>query len=185
MRLQNKVKQSVYQHLDNHISRFKVKSCLDCIPNCGRCCIISDTEATVLEFLPAAYELYLAGENEIILKNLEHQTDSICVFYNPFGRNGFCSNFVHRGLVCRLFGFSTRTDKYGNRILVTCNEIKRTIQSDSLGQYINRAPEMSSYYLRLYSTDPILSIQYFPVNESIRKALNNTMLDFQYRIIRA
>jgi hypothetical protein len=84
-------------------------------------------------------------------------------------------------MICRLFGFSSRTDKYGNRIMVTCNPIKNMIRNPDFNRIVARAPEMYSCYLKLYAIDPQLSIQYFPINESVRKALDIILLNSQYR----
>ena len=183
MVLLNKIKavERICRQADIHVARFKEKSGLTCLPGCGHCCVKPDIEATVLEFLPAAYSIFLDETYENILDRLENQTGSVCVFYNPFGKEGFCSNYPNRGLVCRLFGFSTKTDKHGNRIFVTCSQIKKTIQSTKLEKSIRLAPEMSAYYMKLYGIDPKLSIQYLPVNEAIKEALKIVITYFQYR----
>jgi len=40
---------------------------------------------------------------------------------------------------------------------------------------------MTDYYMKLYGIDPWLSVQYFPVNEAIKTALEMVILNFQYR----
>jgi Fe-S-cluster containining protein len=171
----------IFREADLHIATFQFQSKLSCAPNCGWCCTKSNIEATVLEFLPAAYNLYLSGQFNTILDSIENKTDTLCVFYNPFSDEGFCSYYHTRGLVCRLFGFSKKTDKTGAHTLVTCKPIKQLINFKNMQNILPDAPEMSEYYLRLYGIDPSLAIHYLPINQSIKKALEIVLLHFQYK----
>ena len=86
-----------------------------------------------------------------------------------------------RGLICRLFGFSVKTDKLGSRTLVTCHLIKDTMNGALLEPSLEIAPNLSSYYMRLYGIDPSLSIRYLPVNHAIKEAIEMILFDFNYR----
>jgi Fe-S-cluster containining protein len=171
----------ILRQADKHIETFKTQSKITCLPNCGLCCTRTDIESTITEFLPATYKLYLSGEYNTILENIEYKTDTICVFYNPFSNEGFCSHYQTRGLICRLFGFSTRTEKSGIRTLVTCKPIKQVLGFNESQYILSFAPEMSEYYLKLYGIDPKLTIQYLPINQSIKKALEIVLHHFQYK----
>ena len=171
----------VFMQADTHVSSFRKRSGLACPPACGVCCFKSDIQATVLEFLPAAYELYLNGKTLEILEKLEKRSDNICVFYDPTGEGGCCSEYACRGLVCRLFGYSKRNDRQGNPALVTCRLIKELAESSRNDIKLTLAPNISDYYLKLFGIDPDLSIKYLPVNRAVRKALEIVLLDLQYR----
>lgn len=183
MYLLNKIKavNKVYEQLEKHNSNFRIKSCLSCIPDCGECCLTNHIEATVLEFLPAAYNLYLSGKYESILEAIENKIDEICVFYNPFSREGFCSDFQNRGMVCRLFGFAAKTNKKNEKVLAACKHIKSLIQPEKLKSSVLYAPEMSSYYMKLYCIDPWLATLHLPINGSIKKAIEIVAMHFQYK----
>jgi Fe-S-cluster containining protein len=183
MQMISKIKavKRIYAEADRHVSDFKGKSGLECVHGCGICCLKPGIQTTVLEFLPAAWSLCRNGKYVDILEKIGRKTDSTCLFYNPFISDGFCSVYLDRPMICRLFGFSSRTDKYGNRIMVTCNPIKNMIRNPDFNRIVTRAPEMYSCYLKLYAIDPQLSIQYFPINESVRKALDIILLNSQYR----
>ena len=56
---------TVYRELDHEIKSFQQWSGLGCPAGCGKCCYKSDLEATTLEFIPFAYEIYLRGEAEL------------------------------------------------------------------------------------------------------------------------
>ena len=175
----------IYRQVDRQVLEFREKSGLQCIPGCGKCCLKADIETTVLEFLPAAWSLYRSGKYPDLITRMDHITDKVCVFYNPFGEEGCCSVYGERGLICRLFGFSSRVDKYGDCILVTCNAIKNMNRKPGFDKAVGLAPEISSCYMKLYGIDPGLSMPYFPINESIRKALDIVLLNTQYRKRRA
>ncbi len=170
----------VLHQADNHILNFRSHSKLACAKNCGHCCIKTDISATILEFLPGAYHMYTSGQCDTILKRIALNKNNQCVFYTPFSNGGFCSHYHDRGLICRLFGYSAKTDKYGNRILSTCKSIKNLIENNKLQVDLALAPEMSDYYMELFGIDPQLSIQYFPINEAIKKAIEIVSLHFQY-----
>ena len=161
----------IYRDLDADITRFRQASGLICPSDCGECCMKPDLNATVLEFLPAAHHLFVTGTYNSVIEKLDYLADPVCVFYNPFARRGMCTNYPGRGLVCRLFGFSVRNDKNGNRSLITCKKIKSTLKPGQIEPFLDQAPVTSSYSMRLYGIDPELSTQYFPVNKAIKRAL--------------
>ncbi len=171
----------LYGQLDRHISSFKRRSGIRCIPACGECCLKEDLSATVLEFLPAAHSLLLRGECDAVLDRINENTDTTCVFFNPFGKQGKCSVYGERGLICRLFGFSARTDKYGARTLVACSIIKDSMKHRDPALILAHAPNLSSYYLRLYGIDPELSVKYLPVNQAIKEAIELTLFRSSFR----
>ena len=182
MYLTKKIKavEKAFRQLGAHISRFKKESNLNCVANCGACCSKPDIEATVMEFLPAAYFLYLTGEYNVVLNTIAAKQDNACIFYMPFARGGYCSNYQYRGLVCRLFGFSVSTDKQGAPVLVTCKPIKSSTDINKIKHTLRHAPEMSAYYLKLFGIDPKLTTHYFPINQAIKKALDMVLMHFQY-----
>lgn len=171
----------VFRQLAIHSSVFKKSSALSCVSGCSACCTKPDIEATILEFLPAAYDMYLNDTYEQVLESLDKKSDSTCIFYNPLGEGGACTNYQNRGLICRLFGFSSKIDKYGNREFVSCKYIKAMADETVMKDAIEKAPDMSAYYMRLFGIDQKLAIQYFPINEAIKKAIEIVLLYFQYR----
>lgn len=187
MQLKRKIQSvnSLFNELDKDMVRLKRESGLSCIVDCGDCCLKNDIDATVLEFLPAAYSIFLGNKHEEFLSRLETNSDTICAFYTPFNGKGFCSNYKNRGLICRLFGFSVRLDKYENKSFVTCKKIKNTISNGVLDKIISLAPEITSYYMKLFGIDPKLAIQQFPINEAIKKALDTVLMHYQYKKRRA
>jgi uncharacterized protein len=189
MELEEKVLavEKVFENLDMEISKFQQWSGLGCKWGCGKCCFKADIEASVLEFLPFAYHLY---KNDLAwewLEKLKATEDPICVILNPLQNGaGLCSEYKHRGLICRLFGFSARTNKYGTKELVTCQVIK-TGQEQEYRAAVEKlgagaeVPVMSQYYMQLHSIDLQMAQEFFPINQAIKHAIEAILHYHAYR----
>ncbi|HZY81391.1 MAG TPA: YkgJ family cysteine cluster protein [Cyclobacteriaceae bacterium] len=176
--------EAVFQKLDEEIAQFQSVSGMHCKFGCGKCCFKPDIEATPLEFLPFALHLYREGLADAWYDKLTSSDEPICHILNPTQAGvGLCTEYKHRGLICRLFGYSARTNKYNQKELVTCNIIKTEQPSqhqngvDAVGQ----APVMSQYYMRLHAIDQELTTEFYPINVAIKKALENVMHYYAYR----
>lgn len=179
--------EEVFRLLDDEIAAFRNWSGLSCKSGCGRCCTKADIEASVLEFLPFAHYIYLEGRAEEWLDRLQLPDKQICLFFNPesaFG--GMCSQYPHRGLICRLFGFSARINKHARREFVTCNVLK-TEQQETYAASVKgiengeSIPVMGQYYMRMHAIDADLAQKFYPVNEAIRRAIETVLHYYAYR----
>jgi len=186
--LEEKIKsvEAVFQRLDHEISKFQSATTLNCKFGCGKCCFKPDIEATVLEFLPFAFHLYQSGQAEDWFNKLQ-EADEICLILNPTQPGaGLCSEYAYRGLICRLFGYSARTNKYGKKELVTCQIIK-TEQAQSFADAEKKidegldVPVMNEFYMQLASIDFDLSRDFYPINIAIKKAIEAVMHYYAYR----
>ena len=190
MSLEEKIEatENVFKKLDEAIASFQSSSTLHCKMGCGKCCFKPDIEATILEFLPFAHYLY---KNELAfewLEKLKTTESSICLILNPTQSGaGLCSEYTHRGLICRLFGYSARTNKYGKPELVTCQIIK-TEQSQAYHDTADAIeggkitlPIMSQYYMQLHAIDFELTREFFPINEAMRRAIETILHYYSYR----
>lgn len=189
MDLEEKVQavEQVFRNLDNEIAKFQSASSLHCKFGCGKCCFKADIEATVLEFLPFAYYLNQQGKAEEWYEKLKTSDSPICHILNPKHMGiGLCSEYPHRGLICRLFGYSARTNKYGKHELVTCQIIK-TEQADAYQRAEQKigggaeVPVMSDYYMRLHGIDLDLTKDFYPINQAIQKAVETVLQYYAYR----
>lgn len=189
MELEEKVRavEDVFERLDAAIAAFQSQSGLGCKWGCGKCCFKADIEATVLEFLPFAKFLYEKGLAFEWLEKLSSSDDPICHILNPLQNGaGMCSEYRHRGLICRLFGFSARTNKYGSKELVTCQIIK----TEQPGEYERASkrvaeggnvPVMNQYYMQLHNIDFQMAQEFFPINKAIKRALEVILHYYAYR----
>jgi Fe-S-cluster containining protein len=187
--LEAKVKEieSVFAELDAQIANFQGWSGLHCKQGCGKCCFKPDIEATILEFLPLALSLYRRGQAEEWRERLVNGSSDICEILNPTQAGaGLCTEYGHRGLICRLFGYSARTNKHNQKELVTCQVIKAE-QTEGYTSTVTRitsggqVPVMNDFYMRLHSIDADLTRNFFPINTAIRKAIEVVLHHFAYR----
>ncbi|CAN5269785.1 YkgJ family cysteine cluster protein [soil metagenome] len=179
----------VFAELDEEISRFKVETGLGCIKGCGECCKKPDIEATVLEFLPMAYHLCQINREIEVLEALEKRDHlPTCTFFSTIisGHEiGLCNNYLHRGLICRLFGFSASKDKEGRPVLATCRIIKTNLATEyqNAVTYIHEGgfvPVMNQYYMKLLSIDHDLGQTFYPINKAIKIAIEKLSLYISY-----
>lgn len=179
--------EEVFNELDKEITSFQSRTSLHCAWGCGKCCFKPDIEASALEFLPFAHHLYTQDLAYEWYEKLKGNNSAHCLILNPVqGGAGMCSEYHHRGLICRLFGYSARTNKYGRKELVTCQIIK-TEQKENFLMAEGRiaagepVPVMSHYYMRLHAIDPALAQEFFPINEAIRRAIEVILHYYAYR----
>ena len=179
--------EALFEKLDAEIAAFQSATTLHCGWGCGKCCFKSDIEATTLEFIPFALHLYREGIASSWHERLKGAEDPTCLILNPTQAGaGLCSEYVHRGLICRLFGYSARTNKHGEKELVTCTIIKaEQAEAFRKGEEGIRAglpvPVMSHYYFQLMAIDGDLSREFYPINLAIRKALETVLHYYAYR----
>ena len=173
--------------LSEETSRFRGWSGIACKSGCGKCCTKADIEATVLEFLPFALKVFDQGEAELWLTRFDETSEKICLFFEPHhAGSGLCSRYEHRGLICRLFGFSARTNKYAERELVSCQIIK-TEQGENYQVAAQKVrsgepvPVMNQYYMRLAGIDPQLARDFYPINKAIKIAIETVLHYYAYR----
>jgi Fe-S-cluster containining protein len=182
-----KAVQEAFHNLDAEISSFQSWSGLGCKSGCGKCCFKSDIEATILEFLPFAQYLYENDQAFEWLEKIKSTDTTICLILNPVQLGvGLCSEYPYRGLICRLFGFSARVNKYGKKELVTCQIIKEgqsheyALANEKIDQG-NSIPVMNQHYMRLHSIDSDLTREFFPINQAIKRAIEVILHYHAYR----
>ena len=173
---------STYRALDRQIRNFQLRSGLRCRHHCGACCESSRIEATILECLPLAYEIFHRGREDVISLSIEKnlgEDNYRCVLYLPDSENpgfGRCSWYPFRPLICRLFGYAVRKNKYGKLELSTCrvmedhpSENHGPILSDDLEHL--KPPVYQSSFLRIACLDPATGFHLLPVNQALKEAL--------------
>ena len=179
--------EEVFAKLDAEIEAFQSATQLHCKFGCGKCCYKSDIEATILEFLPFAFYLYQNNLAEEWLEKLNASESSICLILNPTqAGTGLCSKYKYRGLICRLFGYSARTNKHDKKELITCQIIKTEQHENYLAAEVKIGegepiPVMSQYYMQLHSIDLDLTNQFYPINVAVKKAVETILHYYAYR----
>ncbi|HEY3370479.1 MAG TPA: YkgJ family cysteine cluster protein [Prolixibacteraceae bacterium] len=177
--------EKVFKQLDKETAKFGQQSNLKCLTNCNLCCMKKGLEANVLEFLPLAF--YLVKNNlheealDLLATNPEHCIN-LAKTQVP-GQTAGCSNYEHRGMVCRLFGFSGIKDKNSKLAIYTCShmknefpvEFKNTMERINSGMEI---PMVTDFYYQIYFIDTYMANDYNPINVSIRKAIEKVAYYF-------
>jgi Fe-S-cluster containining protein len=172
----------VFNQLDKETAKFGKQSGLKCLTNCDLCCRKKGLEANVLEFLPFAYYLVKNNLHEAALDLLETNPEH-CINLAKTQIPG------HRGLICRLFGFSGVRDKNAKLAVYTCSlmknefatEYKQTMERINSDMHI---PVVSDFYYQIYYIDPQLANDYNPINVSIRKAIEKVAYYYANKPVR-
>jgi Fe-S-cluster containining protein len=123
---------SAYKRMDKTIARFKAATGIRCRDGCRSCCMSGQVEASILEVLPLAMEIYSRRKEEEVMTSLrkkETDQDLSCVLLlaePPRNAKGSCGYYDFRPLLCRLFGFASRKNKYYRPEFSPCNVIRTT-----------------------------------------------------------
>ncbi|MFC0875559.1 hypothetical protein ACE01N_03145 [Saccharicrinis sp. FJH2] len=175
----------VFAEADKVVVSYRKSSHIFCELNCYSCCTKPDIQATVLEFLPLAYDLYKKGEAETFYDELQNNGfNTICKLLVPFAVNGGeikgCSNYKYRGLICRMFGYSGFSNKNGEIQLSTCKIIKEG-QGNKIAAAPVNPPVMSEFYYRLMDIDRSLCVPMLPINKAILKAIEVVLFHYSFK----
>lgn len=172
------------------IARFQLSTGLRCPPGCGACCESPHVEATVLESLPLAEEIYRRGQENAILHAIEEKDllgDPVCVLYRPaplIPGQGRCACYAFRPMLCRLFGFAARKGKSGTLEFCTCKRLKERFPEavSKVEELLARKPVgtelrewgppvYQGFSMRMGGIDPGTGFARYPVNQAIKQAL--------------
>ena len=181
---------TLFTQLDKEISVFQSETNLQCIKGCGKCCTKADLHASPLEFLPWAFHIFMNDKAVDKLEELKRGETPICNIYIPLTIsdkvNGRCSEYKHRGLICRLFGFAARRDKYEELVLTTCKRIKTeqeldfNIASEAINGNLD-VPIFTDYYMKLSQIDYVMATLNVPINEALILAIEEVLQYYAYR----
>jgi len=172
----------IYKRFDKSIARFRSSTGISCPPECSICCREWPVEATVLELFPLAREIYLRKQEDVVLfaiSEKEARQDQLCaLFRDVTGKeeNGPCSYYEFRPLVCRLFGFASRRNKFGQIELMTCRIIKEYNPAEvrraeiALSQGL-KLPVYQDAFMRISSMKPGIGFRRFPINKALKEAI--------------
>lgn len=178
----------VFREAGRAVAGFQLATGLRCVPGCGVCCESRHVEATVVEALPLAEELYRGGKEATVLDAIdgkELRGDPVCVLYRPDSGtpgHGCCAYYEFRFLVCRLFGFSARRGKLGRLEFSTCKIIKehcpdavtiadRCMSAGPPLSQVAHIPVYQDMFMRVAGIDPGRGFRRYPVNQAIKNAL--------------
>ncbi|MEZ4524912.1 MAG: YkgJ family cysteine cluster protein [Desulfobacterales bacterium] len=184
-----------YREIHRQTTVFKLATGIRCLGGCGSCCENPKVEATVPEMYPVAVKIFREKKEEELMAAIQTKTllgDKTCVFYVPDPKipgNGRCAQYSCRALVCRLFGFAARRNKFGNKEFSPCRKIRERFPD--LVENAQKAaaggleiPVYQDSFFRVASLFPDRGTRIMPINEAILQALEiiwwRKPLDFEY-----
>lgn len=182
----------VYREIDRSVRHVKMATGLRCVSGCGDCCARGVVEATVLEALPVARRILITGQAETLLPVLEEriaEDNPVCALHQPdppVSQAGHCLFYSERMLLCRLFGFSARRNKYGSLELAACRIVRETMPEavktaqSCLAKGIN-VPVYQDLSMRIASIDPAIGFHSLPVNQAIHGAIHRLSWERPFR----
>lgn len=182
--------EELFAKLEIEIANFQTHTKLSCVAGCGKCCTNPEIDASPLEFLPWAFHLYINGNAEKVLHDLNNKISSTCYIYNPLSlldkNNGSCNHYKYRGLICRLFGYGANKDKYGQYRLASCKIIKEGQKEtfEKATEEINNGlpvPIFTDYYMNLSQIDFKLGNLILPINKALQFAIEEVLQYYSYR----
>ncbi|MBU1055079.1 MAG: YkgJ family cysteine cluster protein [Proteobacteria bacterium] len=171
-----------YRSIDRNIKRIQRATSLSCPKGCGLCCKTQKIEATILEMLPLAEAIFENKEEETILlrsENLIEENDFSCALFSQDANipvNGHCTYYYFRPLLCRLFGFAARKNRYGDLEFCTCRHIKESYPENvrRVGIGISAGMNIPVYqesFMRIAALNPGIGFKRLPINIAIKEAL--------------
>ena len=178
----------LYSEMDRQTAEFRTATGLRCLPGCGQCWESATPEATVIELLPAAEELFSRAEAQQWLERIASVRETErCVFFQPdplIPGNGRCQLYLWRPSVCRLFPFAAMRNKDGNPEQLTCRRQKEQIpalvkgaqEAISGGMVV---PGFDYFFLKMVALEPSLGRQRVPINRALHLALERYGLTVQ------
>lgn len=178
--------ESIQAEADKATKSFKNHYHIDCIEHCSKCCRFEGVNATPLEFLPLAWHFYKTGQLESIFEKVSNFIGPQCVFSILEDGKWGCSVYPTRGLICRLFGFSSVEDKHGNACFAACHSLKEKIpdQIKLINNKIvsgGKTPIISQFYRKLAMLDLESGEELVPINQAIKEACEIIYIHTAYK----
>lgn len=177
----------LFDQLDEDTAAFRSSTGLSCPSGCGGCCENPLIEATVVELLPAAFELARRHDAEAFFERPEvQQGTGRCAFFESSGPGkGRCSIYASRAGVCRLFGFGAVHTRRG-RELAVCRvhratdptTVERATAHVAEG---GRTGDFSVLSPILSGIDASLGTHPMPINAALREALSRVLFERDMR----
>ncbi len=159
-----------YQSMSAEFGAAQKASGLNCPPDCGQCCTVPTVEASEMEMLPMALELWKQGRAETTLNEMANRDLSTCVMFA-----GRCTMYAQRPSVCRMFGVASRLRKDSERELSLCRELRTLHEQKIAIIVIDQLPDMSEWSFRSLQIHPDFLRERRPISMALSDALEKVL----------
>ena len=156
-------------------NRFKKKTGLYCPEGCGDCCRDEHPADAVLALLPAARWVIDHNSVDLYLDHAQSNPEGQCVFFDP-NNNRHCRVYSLRPMICRLFGYAGRINKYGGLNFRSCRRL-----AEYVPELIPMPPLYSDYQFRLTGLYPPLGRIIVPINAAFAQAMEWILIKNEYK----
>jgi len=191
MKIVRKVRavEKLFKTLEKDILKLQKETGLHCAENCIKCCTTKNITASALEFYPLAFYLYKNNLADSLLSKIDQLNDpDICPILNYLSTDVMragCQFYEQRGLICRLFSYSYRTDKFDRRVIAVCKPIHEeqpllVAKANSILLKKPLGPRATNYYQRLQFIDFNEARKQYPIGDAIRIAVESVVTYFHY-----
>lgn len=172
----NKIYQ-LYDEMDKINSKFSKLSNLSCSNTCGGiCCQSNEVEVSPVDLIPLALEIIEKNEHEEMLPKLYLDQNNHCFFW----KQGKCSIYKNRAVLCRLFGTSAVFNKNGALDLSICSYIKQENKINLQNIDFNEAPNIVTYSTKINNLMPEWDSRTRPFNQALIYTLERILNSYYW-----
>jgi len=183
--------QELFDSVEELTNQIRIETGLRCPPSCRECCRTRGDaiQVAITEFLPLSLKLWNEGRAELFLSTLETVSDDdSCILFESspeLSKEGGCTEYRYRPLLCRMFGFSGVMDKFGKVVPAICRLVK-TNCPECVSKLLERIPEgsripvFSEFFSRIQGVDPYMGTRTYSINVALRRALEYVGMRFDY-----
>jgi uncharacterized protein len=162
---------TLYAEADDAVAAAKRHSTVSCPKGCGTCCEGFSPNILPIEGeFAALYMVFIQPELLSVLDAI--RSGESCLFYSREPRHGgHCSIYPARPLICRLFGFSSGTEKFGGSRFIRCRHIAVDGEIDE-----NVFPKMRDFSMLLQTFEGSGRGGGIPISEAVRNGREKVTL---------
>lgn len=176
--------EKLYAEMSLAFGNYQTSTGWNCLPGCGKCCLNPEIEASPLEMIPMALEIYDQGKLEEWIEKLETSTQLSCLVYaGDESGKGQCSLYNKRPSLCRMFGVAGYKNKKEEITLSVCKYIRQEYRLLEIptGLPPEETPTFPYWGYRLTTLEQKLLTERVAINQAILLALQKVALYAQYQ----
>lgn len=167
----------IYKEVDNKNTQFSKKYNIACSTTClGVCCKDKNVSVSPIDLIPLALDIIENGQEQEMLAKLKESKNEGCVFF----KNGRCSVYENRAMLCRGFGYSQLRDKNKKAVLSVCSEISKNYSHPIAKHNAHEALNLVDSCTQIKQLKPEWGHLELPFNQSLQFCLENILNSYYY-----